>query len=901
MTDTINMMRRALLALLPVLALALAVSASRADAETFGPASFDVSSSTTQAGAHPDLSTSFSMNTVLSPNGPYDGVTTPRPSTPVPVEPLRDVELALPAGLVGDVTHVPQCPPALFGAGLLGGVSCPDETQVGVAHLIINLGFGDVQDTWFPVYNLAPDVNEPAAFGFSVVAPNIKIGFRVRTESDGGLTAVISGINQAARIYSQTLTLWGVPADPSHDQQRGTCLTVNTTDDGDPSTPLPDTTCPVSTPRVPLMRNPTSCGAAPAVGLAVTSWSHPGDVVRASTSAPAATGCDAVPFRPSIAMAPDGGSADAPTGLDVTVGIDQNRDPDGLGASDLRRAVVTLPEGYAISPSAADGLAACDAAHVGIGAAGPADCPDASKIGSASIVSPILAQPLNGPIYLGPSPTPGRYELFVVVEGSGVRLKLPATIDADARTGRITATFDNTPQQPFNSFRLHFDGGDRAVLAAPVSCGSADATATLTPWSGTAPVVTNASMSLGGGACPASVPFAPSLNAGLSDSRAGSTPAFSLTVARDDRTQPLGSITSVTLPPGLTAHVGSVPRCAEPAASSGTCPAATRVGTIAVAAGAGPHPFRLSGTAYLTDGYKGAPFGLSLVVPAIAGPYNLGTVVIRSAIEVAQDTRITVRTDPLPQILAGIPLRLRSVGLTLDRAGFMAPPTSCTPSAITATVGAPGGASTTLSQRFAMNGCSKLRFTPRMTISAIKSTKKAGAGLHVTLTQPDGQAGLRSVGVALPKQIVIGLKRLGKVCTAAQLAAIACPAASKVGGASAVTPLLSSPLKGAVYLVQAGARLPQLVPVLQGSGLTVPLIGTTTFARDRLGTTFATIPDVPIRRFDLDLPHNRRAFLETMSLPCRGTGAVVTFIGQNGAKVVRTVPVTARCADKRGG
>jgi hypothetical protein len=897
MTDTINMLRRALLALLPVLALALGLAASSASADGFGPSSFTVSSSTTQAGAHPDLTTAFTMNTVDSPNGVDTSGDPSNPHGPVPVEPLRDVRLALPAGLVGDTTHIPQCDPAIFGAGLLGGAACPDDTQVGVAHLNINLGFGGFQDTWFPVYNLKPAPDQPAAFGFSVVAPNIMIGFRVRTESDGGLTAVISGINEAARIYAQALTLWGVPSDPSHDAQRGTCLADNTS----PSPPSPEELCPVSTPRVPLMRNPTSCGAAPSVELAVDSWSHPQDVVRMPGDAPATTGCDAVPFRPSIALAPDGGSADAPTGLDVTVGIDQNRDADGLGASDLRRAVVTLPEGYAISPAAADGLAACDAAHVGIGAAGPADCPDAAKIGSASIVSPILATPLTGPIYLGPSPEPDRYELFVVVEGSGVRLKLPGVIDADRDTGRITATFDETPQQPFNTFRLHFDGGDRAVLAAPTTCGSADATATLTPWSGTAPVTTTAPLTLGGGACPASLPFAPSLSAGLSDSHAGSNPAFTLTVAREDRTQPLGSITSVTLPPGLTAHVGSTPRCAEPAASSGTCPAATRVGTIAVAAGAGPHPFRLSGTAYLTDGYKGGQFGLSLVVPALAGPYNLGTVRIRSAIDVAPDTRITVRTDPLPQILAGIPLRLRSVGLTLDRPGFMAPPTSCTPSAITASVAAPGGATTTLSQRFAMTGCSKLRFTPKMSITAIKSTKKAGAGLHVTLTQPDGQAGLRSVGVALPKQIVIGLKRLGKVCTGKQLAALACPAASKVGGASAVTPLLAAPLRGAVYLVQSGSSLPQLVPVLQGSGLTVPLIGKTTFAKDRLGTTFGAIPDVPIRRFDLDLPHNRRAFLETYSLPCRGTGAIVTFLAQNGAKLVRTVPVTSRCADRRGG
>ncbi|WCB96734.1 hypothetical protein DSM104299_05500 [Baekduia alba] len=890
------------LALALLLAL-LGTASALADAP-FGAYDLTVSSSTTQAGGHPDLTTGFALNTVDDPSG-VDVATDPPvgdpghvPHTISPTEPLRDVHLALPAGLVGDPTHVPQCDPAIFGAGLLGGVACPDDSAVGIAHLLINLGYGGLQDMYFPVYNLRPSDAEPAAFGFSVVAPNVEIRFAVRA-SDGGLTAVISGINQAARIFRQSLTLWGVPADPSHDAERGACLTANTADDGDPSTPPPATTyCPVAGPRVPLLRNPTTCTGEPlTTTLDVASWTHPDRAVRTTATSPAVTGCDAVPFQPTIALTPDGGSADAPTGLDVKLDVAQNRDPDGLGASDLRRAVVTLPEGYSISPSAADGLQACDAQHVGVGGDGPADCPAASRIGSATIQSPILASPLSGPIYLGPSPSPGKYQVFLVVEGSGVRLKLPGEIATDPTSGRITATFDQTPQQPFDHFTLHFDGGDRAVLAAPATCGTAEASATLVPWSGTSPVTATAPMTLAGGACPGSVPFAPQLSAGMVDARAGSDSAFALTVARDDRTQPLGAITSVTLPKGLTAHVGAVPHCGAAAAAAGTCPEASRVGKVVVSAGAGAHPFGLTGTAYLTDGYKGAPFGLSLVVPAIAGPYNLGTVVIRSAIEVAHDTQITVKTDPLPQVLAGIPLRLRAVGLVLDRPGFMAPPTSCIPSAVQAVVSAPaGGPSATLSSRFAMSGCSKLKFTPKMAIKAVASTKQAGAGLHVALTQPAGQANLKAVAVSLPKQIVIKLKALGKVCTAAQLAAIACPAASKVGGASATTPLLSQPLKGAVYLVQSGKSLPQLVPVLQGSGLTVPLIGATTFSKARLGTAFAAIPDVPIRTFDLDLPHNKRAFLETQKLPCRGAGAVVTFTAQNGAHFKRTVPVTARCA-----
>jgi hypothetical protein len=891
------------------------VPAAHAEDQPFGPRDFTVSSSTTQAGGHPDVTTSFGLNTIdadpaVDPMAP-DISTDPPVGDPAhvphyayPSEGLRDVRLALPAGLVGDPTHIPQCPMSTFGQGAFGP-PCPEESQVGVVRLKMDLGFGGaVQDMSFPVYNVAPPADQPAVFGFAVLAPNVPIGFQVRTAGDAGLTAVLSGINQAARIYGQSLTLWGVPADAAHDAQRGTCLTTNTTDDGDPSTPLPDTRCPVTTPRVPLLRNPTSCGDALPMTLDVASWSHPDRDVQATATATAVTGCAAVPFTPSVTAAPDGGSADAPTGLDVSVGIDQNRDPDGLGASDLRRAVVTLPEGYAISPSAADGLQACDAAGVGIGAAGAASCPDASKIGSVSIDTPLLTKPLTGPIYLGPSPSPGRYELFLVAEGSGIRLKLPGVIDADRDSGQITATFDDTPQQPFSRLSLHFDGGPRAVLATPATCGTSTARATLTPWSGTAPVALDVPVGLGGGECPAAAGFAPTLSAGLENPAAGTDSPFTLTVARGDRSQPLGALSSVTLPAGLTAHVGSVPRCGAADAAAGTCPTASRVGRVVVAAGAGPHPFGLSGTAYLTGGYKGAPFGLSLVVPALAGPYNLGTVVIRSAIDVATDARITVRTDPLPQVLAGIPLRLRTVGLVLDRPGFMAAPTSCAPSAVQATVTSAAGTTSALAGRFAMSGCSRLRFAPRMALTAKPSSRTQGAGLHVALTMPAaaGQANLKSVALTLPKEIQIKLKSLGTACTKAQLAALACPAASKIGGASARTPLLGQTLKGAVYLAVGDTTLPKLVAILQGDGVTIPLAGATTFTKGgRLVSTFAAIPDVPITTFDLDLPHTRRSILQTARLPCRGAGASVAFTAQNGAVLRRTVPVGARCAGYRRG
>jgi hypothetical protein len=883
--------------------LALAVGAQAAE---FGFSSFDVTTSTIQAGAHPDVSTSMTFNTQPDPQNATDGWTGAPLDTPV--EPVKDIKVSLPEGLVGDVTGVPRCPAGTFaGASSPPYTSCPADTQVGVATLDIDLGLFGRDPMSFAVYNLKPSGDAPAEFGFTALTAPVNLTFKVRA-TDGGLDTEISGINEAARLWGQTLTLWGVPADASHDHWRGSCLTQNTASQ-DGSNPFAwhdadfpgAVSCPASTPRVPLLRNPTSCGAPLQNSVRAASWTHQDRWVTATSQSPTPlTGCGAVPFRPSISVAPTSTSSDAPTGLDVNVGVEQSRDADGLSAADVKRTVVTLPAGYAISPSAADGLKACDDAHVGVGAEGPADCPDASKVGSATIVSPIIDTPLTGPIYLGPSTSPGRYKVYVVVEGQGVRLKLPGDISADPATGRLTTTFDNTPQQPFTTFGLHFDGGDRAVLAAPVTCGTGDATATVTPWS--SPEGKDVSLAtpvtLGGGDCANGLPFAPKLVAGVSNAQAGSSnTAFALAVMRDDRTQTLGAISNVVLPPGLTAKVGSVPRCDSVRAAAGTCGAASKVGTVDVTAGPGADPLHLGGTAYLTEGYKGAPYGLSLVVPALAGPYDLGTVVIRSAISVGPDARISVQTDPLPQILAGIPLRLRSVALRLDRAGFMVNPTSCAGAAVTATLAGSGGERTDAVSRFGLNGCRALPFTPRMAASAVRGTKAAGAGLHVRITQAAGQANLKTVAVTLPTGLAIKLKALGTACSQAQLDARACPAASKVGGASAVTPLLDVPLKGAVFLVQGGSSLPKLVALLQGGGLTIPLTGSTSVSRGgRIGTTFNAIPDVPISAFDLDLPHNRRQILDTASSwPACGAAGSVVFTGQNGARLTRTLPVTTRC------
>jgi hypothetical protein len=397
-------------------------------------------------------------------------------------------------------------------------------------------------------------------------------------------------------------------------------------------------------------------------------------------------------------------------------------------------------------------------------------------------------------------------------------------------------------------------------------------------------------VTLGGGAC-GDRPFAPAVRAGVTDAAAGGSTGFALEVRREDRTAELGAISSVTLPPGLVADVGSVALCGAAGAAAGDCPAGSRVGRVEISAGPGAQPLGLAGTAYLTEGYKNAPFGLALVVRALAGPYDLGTVVVRSAVHVGRDARLRIETDPLPTALAGIPLRLRAVRVVLDRAGFMRNPTSCDPGPVAVRLLSTGGAAVDATSRFGLRGCRGLPFRPRMTASAKRSNRKVGAQLAIHLTQPAGQANLKSVAVTLPQKLSVRLAALGTVCSADQLAADRCPAAAQVGSAKAQTPILGAPLAGPVYLAQSGGTLPSLVAVLRGSGLTIQLDGTVSMVKGRVVTTFASVPDVPIRTFDLVLPQGRRSVLAAPQLPCRGAALSVLTTGQNGARTRQTVPL----------
>ncbi len=861
---------------------------------TFGIKSFNVEvldkegQPYTQAGGHPyKLVVSFDLNTTTV------GATSEAASAN-----LKDVVTELPPGLVGVPTATPKCTHFEFQRS-----ECSGSTQVGV--LQIETAFHD--DFVEPLYNLVPPTGLPAQFGIRVAnVVDVYIDANVRTGGDYGVVAYVSNSSTSAGVIGSRAELWGVPADPSHDPQR-VCGEVRE--------------CSSSAAAAPFLIDPSDCSAEPAT-LRVDSWQDPGDFLSATSTPPAFTGCDRLNFTPSISVLPDTSAADSPSGVAVKLDVPQNESKalEALSTPSLRSAVVTLPAGVTLNPAAANGLQACSLAQIGLDNPSEPTCPDASKVGSIEIESPLLPDTLHGSAYLAEqdnNPFGSMLALYVTAEADGSLIKIAGKVEADPVTGQLTSTFDSTPQLPFSEFRLHFFGGPRAPLATPKSCGTYEATSTLTPWSAPAsglPSVQSTAFQIttapGGGAC-AAPGFAPGFTAGTTSNQAGGFSPFTFTMSRNDGEQNLGTV-ATKLPPGLVAQLADVPPCAEAQANAGTCPAASAIGHVTVGVGAGPDPLfvpepgKPADPVYLTGPYKGAPFGLSVVVPAEAGPFNLGEegrpVVVRAAINVDPVTaQVTVDSDPLPQILKGVPLDIRSVNVTIDRPQFMFNPSSCNRMQIAGSLTSGLGATTSPVVPFQATNCAALHFKPGFAVSTSGHTSRAqGASLNVKLTYPKAplgsQANIRSVKVDLPKQLPSRLTTLQKACTAATFEAnpANCPAASIIGHARAITPILPVPLTGPAYFVSHGGEaFPSLIVVLQGDGVTLDLVGSTFISKAGItSSTFKTVPDAPVGSFELTLPEGRFSALAANGNLCKGKLAMPTaFVAQNGLTLTQSTKI----------
>jgi hypothetical protein len=580
---------------------------------------------------------------------------------------------------------------------------------------------------------------------------------------------------------------------------------------------------------------------------------------------------------------------------------------------------VALPAGVTLNPAAANGLQACSPAEIGIDNGEPVRCPDASKVGSVEVETPLLHERLEGSVYLAEqnnNPFGSMLALYVTAAADGVLIKVPGRVEADPVTGQLTSTFLRNPELPFSDFKLHFFGGPRAPLATPNACGTYTTTSTLTPWSAPesgppATPFTSFQITSGPGGAPcAAQSFSGGFTAGTTSNQAGGFSPFTLTMSRNDGEQNLGTVSTV-MPPGIVGMLGKVPLCGEAQANAGTCSAASQIGYVTVGVGAGadplfvPAPGKPLDPIYLTGPYKGAPFGLSIVVPAEAGPFNLdesGPVVVRARVDVDPvTTQVTVTSDPLPQILRGIPLDVRSVNATIDRPEFMVNPTSCERKQIEGKLTSSLGAKNQVNVPFQVTNCAALAFKPKLTADTSgKPSRANGASLHVKLTYPTGpyDANIARVKVELPKLLPSRLTTLQKACTAATFEAnpANCPPASIIGHATATTPVLPVALSGPAYFVSHGGEsFPSLIIVLQGYGLTVHLVGSTFISKTGItSSTFKTVPDVPVGTFELTLPQGPYSALAANGSLCKHKLAMPTeFLAQNGTLIKTSTKIQA--------
>ncbi len=906
-----------------------------------------------QAGAHPyelvttiNLSetTLFSERIPLNNNGPpeeleYSGYVLMN---------TKDIHADLPPGLVGNPTALPRCSRALLHADL-----CPGGTQVGMievwtdgSYRYPSNGDRDHEPPTFhseAIYNIAPAGQNPAEFGTKIYgSATTTIPFHVRTGEDYGVTADSIDINSAGVLSRVRVRVWGVPADPAHDIDRR-CIVSN--GEG-------HTGCPSDVPLEPLIRTPTSCAGPLAVTASADTWQEPGQYVTKTTELPAFTGCDKLHFEPSFEARPTSSVPDSPTGLHVDLHVPQ---PEGckqegarveceLAEADLKNAKVVLPAGLAIDPSSADGLQACTEAQIGYlpqrsAEAGrpqftpdPAQCPDAAKVGSVEVDSRLVDHPLPGAVYVAAqdaNPFKALLALYVAVydEPTGVVIKLPGQITTDPLTGQLTASFAENPQLPFEDFKLDLFPGSRAALTTPLTCGSYQSATDMTPWSapeGKDDATPLSSFQIvrapGGGACASSealAPNAPAFEAGTASPIAGSYSPFVLHLKREDGSQRFSSL-SVTLPPGLTGKIAGLEECPQAdiekaqsrshegegalEQSNPSCPSGSAVGVVHVGAGSGT-PEYVAGRAYFAGPYDGAPFSLVIVTPAVAGPFDLGTVVVRAGLFINPSTaQVTVKSDPFPTILDGIPLDIRSVAVEMNHNDFILNPTSCNVMSVTGEEKSTAGSFASLSSRFQAGGCTNLPFAPSFTASTQGQASKAnGASLVVKVNPLPGQANIAKVDLQLPKQLPSRLTTLQKACTEAQFNAnpAGCPEGSAIGNAVAHTPILNSPLVGPAYLVShGGAAFPDVEFVLQGEGVKIVLDGGTQIKNGITYSKFETVPDAPITSFETILPEGPHSVLGT-SIPASAKYSLcgqnltmpTTITGQNGAVVTQTTKI----------
>jgi hypothetical protein len=909
----------------------------------------------TQAGSHP-----FQLTSILDFDQTLEEVQEPGQKPLVEPAALglpKDLSFSLPPGLLGNITAVEQCSELDFSALKSEGNSCPAASAVGVATVtVLEPSRADYITKAVPLFNLEPERGEPARFGFEAVRVPVLLNATVRTGGDYGVTVSVNNATEAAQVLAAQITFWGEPDNQSHDNSRSwACLRGGVE-------AYEDETCepPKSRSTVPLLTLPTSCIGALSTSMAGESWSGyrlEGQYTLENSlgeTLAGLEGCSTLPFEPSINLQPEQqpeegrpqertSAASTPTGLNANVEVAQEGTlTEGHAAdADVKSATVTLPPGMLLNPSAANGLEACTEGQIGYLGQGSNDalspgtteplrfstekaaCPEASKIATVHIKTPLLSEELQGWVYLanpapngetGQNPFNSLVAMYILAENEtlGLRVKLAGEVKLNEQTGQLTTTFQNTPQVPFEALKLQFFGGPRGSLSTPSWCGSYTAKSIFAAWSGASKQPQSEppfqiTSGPDGEPCPSDpLPFAPSFQAGSSDNQAGAFTPFVLNLARPDEDQAFDGIT-VRLPAGIAALLSKLTPCPEPpAGQEWTCGSESLVGHANESSGLGGEPYKLTGQVYITTGYDGAPFGLLVRTLAEAGPFNLGYVDVRSRINVEPHTaQVTITSDPgprdeaIPTMLKGIPVQLKRLEVIVDRPEFQFNPTNCALTAITGTLSGSEGASQNVSSPFQVSGCQNLPFKPGVTAATQGKTSKAdGASLKLTFKSKTGEADVAKTILTIPAILPARLTTIQKACIAAVFEAnpAACPEGSDIGSAAVHTPVLKNPVTGPIYLVSHGnAAWPDAELVLQGEGITVILDGQTAIKKGVTTSSFLTVPDVPFESVEATLPEGAHSALTTnlpakdeynlcgqhLSIPTALTGQNSTAVNEN--------------------
>ncbi len=918
--------RRSLGAVMLALGLASLTAASPATA-AFGIASFSSGavnqdgSAAVLAGAHP-----FALETDLA----FETKVEPTKGFVIPDQNAKDFLIKLPVGFAGSVVGIPRCPSEDFAVENPDErPECANDTAVGAARSsVMAAPTGAVS----PVYNLVPPPGTVAKLGFWAKTVPVTIEVGVENKAPYRVSTGAVHISNASNVFRSKIQIWGVPAAAVHDPLRGRCLAAA---GGDYDTFPSKGICPSDAPEVPFLTLPRSCQGPLSTTYASDSWQNPGalladgtpdladpDWLTGSAEAPAMEGCSELEFGPTIAAGGTAPAAESPSGLDFDLNVEDPglTDPEGRAASDIEKATVTLPQGFTTNPSVAVGLGACSQARYNaerLAFDPTVGCPNEAKVGEVEVTSPLIEQTLHGQIYVakqGDNPFNSLLALYMIIrdEELGILIRQPLKVEPDPQTGQLRTTVSEIPQLPFSNFHLHFRDGQRAPLITPATCGDYEVSADLTPYAdGVAPVHRSANLAISsgasGGACaadPAALPATTSFTAGTLDSTAGAYSPFVLRLSRPDGSQQLSRI-STTLPQGLLGKLAGIGYCpeagiAQAASRSGegqgaqeiadpSCPASSEVGKVSVASGAGTEPLQVDGRAYLAGPYKGAPLSLAIITPAIAGPFDLGVVAVRTALQVNPVTaQIDAVSDPIPTILHGLPLVVRSIEVAMNRPQFTLNPSGCEPKSITASATTTLGTVATLGEYFQASRCEALKFKPKLALTLKGATRRSGhPALKAVLTYPKKGAysNIARAQVGLPPTEFLDQGNIRSTCTQPNLKAGTCPKKSIYGKARAWSPLLDKPLEGPVYLgVGYGHELPDLVADLDGQ-IRVLLNGKvdTTKAKG-LRNTFEVVPDAPVSKFVLELQGGpKKGLIENSENLCnRPQKAATRFTAHNG-------------------